>query len=66
MGLLRFFIVLWVFGFVLLAAIATSNYLFSSEPEPGRSGRWQSRLRAALIWPLAVLTSGGRARLRAG
>jgi hypothetical protein len=65
-ALLRLFFVIWIFGFVLLVAITTSNYLFSSEPQPGRTDRWHSRLRASLIWPLAVLTSSGRARLRSG
>jgi len=65
-ALLRLFLILWVFGLVLLVAVSTSSYLFSSEPEPGRSSRWHSRLRISLVWPLAVLTSSGRARLRAG
>ncbi|HET7810764.1 MAG TPA: hypothetical protein VFL16_09315 [Steroidobacteraceae bacterium] len=65
-GLVRLFLVIWIFGFVALVAICTSNYLFSSEPQPGRTGRWHSRLRASLVWPLAVLTSSGRARLRGG
>ena len=65
-GLLRLFVGLWILGFILLVAISTSNYLFSSEPQPGRTGRWHSRLRASLVWPLAVLTSSGRARLRGG
>jgi hypothetical protein len=64
--LLRLFIEIWIFGFILLFGIATSSYLFSNEPQPGRNDRWLSRLRTSLVWPLAILSSSGRARLRAG
>jgi hypothetical protein len=65
-ALLRLFIVIWIFGFIVLVATSTSSYLFSSEPQPARTDRWHSRLRVSLIWPLALLSSSGRARLRNG
>ncbi|HEV8444890.1 MAG TPA: hypothetical protein VGQ27_15500 [Steroidobacteraceae bacterium] len=66
MGLLRLFIVIWIFGFVVLAAAATSSYLFSSEDFPQRGDRWLSRLRLSLLWPIAMMSAAGRARLRSG
>jgi len=65
-GLLRFFGVLWFFNFIVLALTATSSYLFSSENLPARAQRWQSRLRMALVWPIALMSPAGRARLRNG
>ena len=65
-GLLRLFGVIWFLGFIVLAATSTSSYLFSTEDQPARSQRWQTRLRMALIWPIAVLSAAGRARLRRG
>jgi len=65
-ALLRVIGVIWVFGFIVLAASATSSYLFSSEGQPARAQRWHSRLRMALMWPIALLTADGRARLRRG
>jgi len=65
-GLLRLVGVIWIFGFIVLAAIATSSYMFSSEPEAARTQRWFSRLRMSFIWPIALLTADGRARLRRG
>jgi len=64
--LLRLFGMVWFFGMVLFTASATSSYLFSSEQQPDRSLRWQSRLRTALLWPVAIFSSAGRARLRNG
>jgi hypothetical protein len=64
--ILRIVGVVWIFGFILLAAIATSSYLFSSEERTARSARWMSRLRMSLIWPIALLSTSGRARLRNG
>jgi len=64
--LLRFVGVIWMLGFILLAAVATSSYLFSSEPEAERTQRWYSRLRMSIIWPIALLSTAGRARLRRG
>ena len=64
--LLRIVGVVWLHGFILLAAVATSSYLFSSEPEAERTTRWYSRLRMSFIWPIALLSADGRARLRRG
>jgi hypothetical protein len=64
--LLRLFGMVWFFGLALFTASATSSYLFSSEQQPDRSLRWHSRLRTALLWPVAICSSAGRARLRNG
>lgn len=64
--LLRLAGVIWIFGFILLAMAATSSYLYSSEPQPDRGTRWLARLRMALVWPIALLSAAGRARLRRG
>jgi hypothetical protein len=64
--ILRLVGVIWIFGFLLLAAIATSSYLFSREEPVARSARWSSRLRISLVWPIAMLTASGRARIRNG
>jgi hypothetical protein len=58
--------VIWVFGFIVLALAATSSYLYSAENQPERTQRWLSRLKMSLIWPIALLSSAGRARLRRG
>jgi hypothetical protein len=65
-ALLRLIGVIWFFGFIVLALVATSSYLYSAEPSPQRGLRWQTRLRMALIWPIALMSSAGRARLRRG
>ena len=65
-GLVRLIWVIWIFGFIVLALTATSSYMFSSEAEPERSKRWHSRLRMSLMWPIALMSSDGRARLRRG
>jgi len=65
-ALLRLAGVIWLFGFLVLALIATSTYLYSTENPPERSQRWQTRLRMALVWPIALMSSAGRARLRRG
>lgn len=65
-GLLRLACVVWIFGFIVLGLAATSSYLYSTESQPGRSHRWVARLRMALIWPVALLSTAGRARLRRG
>ena len=56
--------VLWILGFIALALGATSSYLFSDDPE--RSQRFSARLSMALLWPIAIFSSAGRARLRRG
>jgi hypothetical protein len=66
MAFLRLFIVVWIFGIVVLALAATSSYLYSTEGHPARGQRWASRVRMALMWPVALLSAGGRARLRRG
>jgi hypothetical protein len=65
-ALLRLIGVVWLFGFIGLALTATSSYLYSSEEQPARAARWHSRLRMSLIWPIALMSSSGRARLRNG
>ena len=66
LALLRLAGVIWLFGFLVLALVATSSYLYSTENAPERSQRWQTRLRMSLIWPIALMSSAGRARLRRG
>jgi hypothetical protein len=65
-GLLRFFLTIWIFGLIVLALVALSSYMYSTEAEPARSDRLRMRVRMALMWPIAMLTSAGRARLRRG
>ena len=65
-ALLRLVGVVWILGFIVLALAATSSYLYSSEPQPGRGQRWHSRLRMSLLWPIALLSADGRSRLRRG
>lgn len=65
-ALMRLAGVLWIFGFLMLAAIATSSYLFSTEEPAARGARWTMRLKMALVWPIALLSRAGRARLRNG
>jgi hypothetical protein len=64
--LLRLIGSIWIFGFILLAVSATSSYIFSSESQPARAQRWHSRLRTSTIWPIALMSASGRARLRSG
>jgi hypothetical protein len=64
--LLRFIGVIWICGFIVLALTATSSYLYSNESQPERAQRWHSRLRMSLMWPIALMSSAGRARLRTG
>ena len=65
-ALLRLAGVIWLFGFLVLALVATSSYLYSTETAPERNQRWLKRLRMALVWPIALMSSAGRARLRRG
>jgi hypothetical protein len=64
--LVRLVGVLWIFGFIILAVAATSSYAFSTENQPERSQRWLTRLRTSLVWPVALMSAAGRARLRRG
>lgn len=65
-GLLRLLGVIWILGFIGLALAAFSSYLFSSADTPDRSQRLTGRLTMALMWPVALMSSAGRARLRRG
>jgi hypothetical protein len=62
--MLRFLFVVWILGAILFGLVALSSYLYSTDPE--RTQRLHMRLRMALLWPIAVLSSAGRARLRRG
>jgi len=64
--LLRLVMMIWIFGFVVLALAATSSYLYSSESQPERAVRWHNRLRMSLMWPIALMSGAGRSRLRRG
>jgi hypothetical protein len=66
MAFLRLFFVIWIFGIAVLALAATSSYLYSTEGQPARGQRWASRVRMAIMWPIALLSASGRARLRRG
>jgi hypothetical protein len=66
MLLLRVVGFIWVLGFLVLALVASSSFLYSTENTPERSQRWHTRLRMALIWPIALMSPAGRARLRCG
>jgi hypothetical protein len=66
MPLIRLGIIVWIFGIIVLALAATSSYIYSSEAQPERGNRWAARLRMALMWPIALLSASGRARLRRG
>jgi hypothetical protein len=65
-ALLRLVGVIWILGFLALALAATSSYLFSSSEAPDRAQRWSGRLAVAMLWPIALFSSAGRARLRRG
>lgn len=65
-ALLRLVGVIWILGFIVLAAMATSSYIYSTEDQARRTQRWLTRLRMSLVWPFALLSSDGRARLRRG
>jgi hypothetical protein len=65
-ALVRLIGVIWILGFIVLAAMATSSYIYSSEEQARRTQRWLTRLRMSLVWPFALMSSDGRARLRRG
>jgi hypothetical protein len=65
-ALLRLCLTLWIFGLIVLSLVALSTYLYSTETEPARTQRLQTRVRAALLWPIAVWSGAGRSRLRRG
>jgi hypothetical protein len=64
--LLRLFLTIWIFGLIVLALVALSSFIYSTEEEPARTDRLRTRVRMALMWPVAILSSSGRARLRRG
>jgi hypothetical protein len=64
--LLRFAVVIWIFGFIVLTLVALSSFLYSTEAEPERTRRLLTRIRMSLIWPIALMSPAGRARLRRG
>ena len=65
-ALLRLAAVIWFFGFIVLALAATSSYLYSTDVGSDRARRWQTRVRMSLLWPVALMSADGRARLRRG
>jgi hypothetical protein len=65
-ALLRFLGVIWIAGFIAFAVAATSAYLFSTADSEARTQRWFARLKTALIWPIALMSAAGRARLFRG
>jgi hypothetical protein len=65
-ALLRFAAFIWILVAAVLALAATSSFLYSTEGMPARAQRWQTRLRMSLMWPIALLSADGRARLRRG
>jgi hypothetical protein len=65
-ALLRLIGVIWIVGFIVFALVATSAYLFSSADADARTQRWSARLTTALIWPIALMSAAGRARLFRG
>jgi hypothetical protein len=65
-ALLRLAAVIWIFGFIVLALVALSSYLYSTEAGPERTRRLLTRIRMSLIWPIALMSPAGRARLRRG
>ena len=62
--MLRLLFVVWIFGVILLGLVALSSYVYSTDSD--RTQRLHTRLRMALVWPIAVLSTAGRARLRRG
>ena len=65
-ALLRLFLVIWMLGLVVFVLVAFSSYVYSTESEPSRTQRMHTRLRMSLMWPIAMMSSAGRARLRQG
>jgi len=65
-ALLRLAVFIWILVFIVLALVALSSFLYSTEAEPERTRRMLTRVRMALMWPVALMSSAGRARLRRG
>ena len=64
--MIRFVLMIWIIGLIVLSLVALSSFMYSTEEEPARTHRLQTRIRMALMWPIAILSSAGRARLRRG
>lgn len=63
MGLiLRLLYLLWIVGFFVLLAVATSQMIFGRSEAPLR--RWFDQLAASLLWPLALFSRAGRESLK--
>ena len=65
-ALLRLVGVIWIIGFIVLALAAPRATCIPAKTSPSARQRWQTRLRMSLIWPIALLSVAGRARLRRG
>ena len=63
MAIVRIFFVLWIFGFVVLVLIATSQTFFNRNLQD-RFAWWLSSLALASIWMIAAFSRGGRDSLR--
>ena len=63
MIVLRIVLGLWVFGFVVLVLIATSQTFFNRNL-PDRVSWWLSSVALAAIWLIAAFSRGGRDSLR--
>jgi hypothetical protein len=61
--ILRIFIALWIFGFVVLVLIATSQTFFNRNLQ-NRFSWWLSSLALAAIWMIAAFSRGGRDNIR--
>jgi len=60
---LRIFLGLWIFGFVVLVLIATSQTFFKRNLQD-RVSWWLSSIALAAVWIIATFSRGGRDSLR--
>jgi hypothetical protein len=60
---LRIVLGLWIFGFVVLVLIATSQTFFNRNLQD-RLSWWLSSVALAAIWVIAAFSRGGRDSLR--
>ena len=65
-ALLRLVGVIWFFGFIVLALVATSSYLYSTDRARSACSAGRHVCACRLLWPIALMSSAGRARLRRG
>ena len=63
MVIARILISLWIFGFVVLALIATSQTFFNRNLQD-RFSWWLSSIALAATWLIAVFSRGGRESLK--